>query len=57
MTFRNTGTLLSLLAISSAFAQNGDNKGHHSMNEIVPKNLIPPAPVLTGLLSGSNYAT
>jgi glucose/arabinose dehydrogenase/mono/diheme cytochrome c family protein len=47
MTFRKTGTLLGLLAISSAFAQNGDNKGHHSMNEIVPKNLIPPAPVLT----------
>jgi len=47
MTFRKIGTLLSLLAVSGASAQNGDNKSHHSMNEIVPKNLIPSAPVLT----------
>jgi len=46
MTLRKIGTLLSLLAVSGAFAQNGDRKGH-SMNEIVPKNLIPAAPVLT----------
>ena len=47
MTFRKLGTLLSLLAVSGASAQNGDNKGHHSMNEIVPKDLIPAAPVLS----------
>ncbi|YCM45056.1 c-type cytochrome [Verrucomicrobiaceae bacterium 227] len=47
MTFRKIGTLISLLAVSGASAQNGDNKKHHSMNEIVPKHLIPDAPVLT----------
>lgn len=47
MTFRTIGTLISLLAISGASAQNGDNKGHHSMDDIVPKELIPPAPVLS----------
>ena len=42
-----TGTLISLLSLSTAFAQQGDRKGHDSMNEIVPAKLIPPAPVLS----------
>ena len=47
MNLRKIGTLISLLAISGANAQNGDNNKHHSMDDIVPKNLIPEAPVLT----------
>ena len=44
---RVVGTLVSLLTISGAFAQNGDSKKHHSMKEIVPAEMIPPAPVLS----------
>jgi glucose/arabinose dehydrogenase/mono/diheme cytochrome c family protein len=40
-------SLISLASFSAAFAQNGDRKGHDSMDKIVPEKLIPPAPVLT----------
>lgn len=39
---------LGFLALSaSGLAQNGDRKGHDNMNDIVPTDLIPEAPVLT----------
>lgn len=38
--------LLGLLFTSSAIAQNGD-KGNEKMDDVVPADLIPPAPVLT----------
>jgi len=38
---------LSLAATALSQAQNGDRSNHHSMNEIVPKELIPDAPVLS----------
>lgn len=41
------GTLIGLLGLSSAIAQNGDRKGHDKMGKVVPEELIPPAPVLT----------
>ena len=41
------GTLIGLLGLSSAVAQNGDRKGHDKMGKVVPENLIPAAPVLT----------
>lgn len=47
MSIRKIGTLLGLITATSAFAQNGDNKKHHSMEDIVPKELIPDAPVLS----------
>ncbi|MEN8771936.1 MAG: c-type cytochrome [Akkermansiaceae bacterium] len=40
------GTLVSLLGLSSAVAQNGDRKGHDKMGKVVPEDLIPDAPVL-----------
>jgi putative membrane-bound dehydrogenase-like protein len=43
----STTLVVSLLISASTFAQKGDRKGHDSMDEVVPANLIPPAPVLT----------
>ena len=41
-------TSLSLLALTlSAVAQKGDRKEHNNMNDIVPSDIIPPAPVLS----------
>lgn len=39
--------LLGTLVTSSLLAQEGDRKGHDKMGNIVPEELIPPAPVLT----------
>ncbi len=41
------GTLIGLISLSPALAQNGDRKGHDKMGKIVPEKLIPPAPVRT----------
>lgn len=41
------GTLIGLISLSPALAQNGDRKGHDKMGKIVPEKLIPPAPVLS----------
>jgi glucose/arabinose dehydrogenase/mono/diheme cytochrome c family protein len=41
------GTFVGLIGLSPALAQNGDRKGHDSMDKIVPDELIPAAPVLT----------
>ncbi|MFD2256527.1 c-type cytochrome [Luteolibacter algae] len=41
-------TLLTFLAIAPAlWAQNGNREGHDNMEPVVPKELIPPAPVLS----------
>jgi len=40
------GTLVGLLALSGAYAQKGNRKGHENMSKIVPEELIPEAPVL-----------
>ena len=40
------GTLVGLLALSGAYAQKGNRKGHENMSKIVPDELIPEAPVL-----------
>lgn len=40
-------SLLTILSFSPLFAQNGDRRHHHTQEDIVPKELIPPAPVLT----------
>jgi mono/diheme cytochrome c family protein/glucose/arabinose dehydrogenase len=39
--------LFGTLFTSSLFAQQGNRKGHDKMDEVVPAELIPPAPVLT----------
>lgn len=45
---RITPIILSALLIShTAFAQQGNRKGHDVMDDVVPAELIPPAPVLT----------
>ena len=41
------GSLIGLVGLSPALAQNGDRKGHDKMGKIVPEDLIPPAPVLS----------
>ncbi len=41
------GSLIGLIGLSPALAQNGDRKGHDKMGKIVPEDLIPPAPVLS----------
>ncbi len=41
------GTLIGLIGLTAALAQNGDRKGHDKMGKIVPEELIPPAPVRT----------
>ncbi|RZN87633.1 MAG: hypothetical protein EVB10_05290, partial [Verrucomicrobiaceae bacterium] len=41
------GSLIGLIGLLPALAQNGDRKGHDKMGKIVPEELIPPAPVLT----------
>ncbi|MDB4753635.1 dehydrogenase, partial [Akkermansiaceae bacterium] len=41
------GTLIGLIGLSPALAQNGDRKGHDKMGKIVPEDLIPSAPVLS----------
>jgi glucose/arabinose dehydrogenase/mono/diheme cytochrome c family protein len=40
-------SLIGLVALSTALAQNGDRKGHDAMDKVVPDELIPPAPVLS----------
>jgi len=42
-------SLLSLVALPAnyAFAQNGNRAGHHSMEPVVPEEIIPPAPILS----------
>lgn len=41
------GSLIGLMGLYPALAQNGDRKGHDKMGKIVPEDLIPPAPVLS----------
>ncbi|MGJ8725348.1 MAG: DUF7133 domain-containing protein [Roseibacillus sp.] len=40
-------TFITLILASSLFAQNGNRKGHDNMSDVVPEDLIPPAPVLS----------
>ena len=40
-------TSLFLASLTLAMGQNGNRKEHHSMEPVVPANLIPPAPVLS----------
>ncbi|MGJ8696341.1 MAG: DUF7133 domain-containing protein [Verrucomicrobiaceae bacterium] len=47
MTFRSLTALLFTAATTVAVAQNGDNKNHDKMGDIVPEVLIPKAPVLS----------
>ncbi|MGC6426711.1 MAG: DUF7133 domain-containing protein [Akkermansiaceae bacterium] len=46
MKLRIAATVTLFLSVSFLAAQNGDNKKHKSMDDIVPKDIIPPAPVL-----------
>lgn len=47
MNMRPMAAAICLLSLSSLSAQNGDNKNHKSMDDIVPLDMIPPAPVLS----------
>lgn len=47
MNYCSLGSLIGLIGLLPALAQNGDRKGHDKMGKIVPEELIPPAPVLT----------
>ena len=47
MTLRPTVAALFSLSLSALIAQNGDNKNHKRMDDIVPADIIPPAPVLS----------
>ena len=45
MNYCSLGSLIGLVGLLPALAQNGDRKGHDKMGKIVPEELIPPAPV------------
>lgn len=42
-----TSLIAGLLISASAYAQQGNRQGHDNIDEVVPAELIPPAPVLT----------
>ncbi len=39
--------LIGIISLSTAYAQEGDRKGHETIDKVVPEELIPPAPVLS----------
>jgi glucose/arabinose dehydrogenase/mono/diheme cytochrome c family protein len=44
---RNRILIALILSVCTAKAQRGDKREHHSMDPVVPENLIPPSPVLS----------